>query len=160
MRLCFLSGGTGTPKLLRGYTKLDPFFSVIVNVADDLWISGNKVCPDIDSVIYAIADVIDDSKWWGLRGDTFRTYDMLKTLGFNEMLKIGDLDRAVHIARSELLRKGYTLTQATRIVKNAFNIKAEILPACEENVQTYIKTSEGMMHFQEFWVLKKGKLDV
>ncbi|RUM34959.1 MAG: 2-phospho-L-lactate transferase, partial [Archaeoglobus sp.] len=67
---------------------------------------------------------------------------------------------AVHIARSELLRKGYTLTQATRIVKNAFNIKAEILPACEENVQTYIKTSDGMMHFQEFWVLKKGKLDV
>jgi len=158
--LCFLSGGTGTPKLLRGYSVLNPCFSAIVNVAEDIWISGNKLCPDIDSVIYAIADVIDDEKWWGVKGDTFITHERLKALGFDEGLKIGDIDRATHIARSELLRKGYTLTQATRIVKNSFHIKAEILPVCEEEVKTYIKTPEGWMHFQEFWVLRRGNPEV
>jgi len=158
--LCFLSGGTGTPKLLRGYSKLNPHFSVVVNVAEDVWISGNKLCPDIDSVMYAVADVIDDEKWWGVRGDTFKTHERLKALGFDEGLMIGDLDRATHIARSELLRKGYTLTQATRLVKNSFRIKAEILPVCEEEVETYVKTPEGWMHFQEFWVLRRGKPEV
>jgi len=161
-RLCFLSGGTGTPKLLRGYSTLSDNFSVIVNVAEDVWVSGNKVCPDIDSVIYAIADVIDDTKWWGVRGDTFRTYERLKEIGFDEGMMIGDIDRATHIARSEMLRRGITLTEATRRLARAVGVKegVEVLPACEEEVSTYIKTPEGWLHFQEFWVARRGEPEV
>ncbi len=160
LRLCFLSGGTGTPKLLRGYSKLTDDFSVIVNVAEDIWISGNKLCPDIDSVIYAIADIIDDSRWWGIRGDTYTTHERLRELGFDEKLMIGDMDRATHIARSEMLRKGMSLTESTRRLAVVMGVRAEVLPVCEEDISTYIKTPEGWMHFQEFWVERRGEPDV
>jgi len=154
-----LSGGTGTPKLLQGLKEVFDL-SVIVNTAEDVWISGNKVCPDIDSVIYSLAGVIDDEKWWGVKGDTFETHEKLKELGFEEELMIGDSDRAVHILRSELLRKGYTLTEATAKLKNKFGIAEEILPMCEEDVLSIIVTPEGEMHFQEFWVKYKGQPEV
>ncbi|RLI86046.1 MAG: 2-phospho-L-lactate transferase [Archaeoglobales archaeon] len=154
-----LSGGTGTPKLLIGLKDLEDF-AVIVNTAEDIWISGNKVCPDIDSVIYALADVIDENKWWGLRGDSFRTHEMILKLGGDEFMAIGDLDRAVHIFRSELLRRGYTLTEATRKLRISFGVEQEVLPMCEEEVSTMILTSRGEMHFQEFWIKFKGLPEV
>ncbi len=158
--ITILSGGTGTPKLLRGLKEIVDDFAVIVNTAEDIWISGNKLCPDIDSVIYALADVINEERWWGIRGDTFRTHEQLKRLGWNEFMMIGDLDRATHIFRSELLRRGHTLTEATRMLKNAFGIKAEVLPMCEEEVATIVVTPQGEMHFQEFWVKRRGEPDV
>ena len=160
MKIVVLSGGTGTPKLLQGLKELVDDLTVIVNTAEDIWISGNKLCPDIDSVLYALAGIIDDVKWWGIKGDTFKTHEQLKKLGFDEFMMIGDLDRATHIFRSELLRQGYTLTEATRKLKNAFGVKAEVLPMCEEEVATIIVTPQGEMHFQEFWVKHKGKPDV
>ena len=157
--IAVLSGGTGTPKLLTGLKEVADF-TVIVNTAEDIWISGNKVCPDIDSVIYALAGIIDDEKWWGIKGDSFRTHEMILKLGGDEFMAIGDLDRAVHIFRSELLRKGYSLTEATRRLKNAFGIKQEVLPMCEEEVATTIVTPEGELHFQEFWIKHKGEPEV
>ncbi|WP_457550563.1 2-phospho-L-lactate transferase [Archaeoglobus sp.] len=159
MKIVVLSGGTGTPKLLQGLKDLADL-TVIVNTAEDIWISGNKICPDIDSVIYALAEIIDEERWWGIRGDSFRTHEQLKRLGFDEFMMIGDLDRATHIFRSELLRQGYTLTEATKKLKNAFGVKAEVLPMCEEDVATIIVTPQGEMHFQEFWVKRKGEPEV
>ena len=150
-----LSGGTGTPKLLVGLKEVAEF-SVVVNTAEDIWISGNKICPDIDSVIYALAEVIDEEKWWGIRGDSFRTHEALKKLGVDEFMAIGDLDRATHILRSELLRKGLSLVHATKEVAKAYGVKQEIYPMCNEEVATIIVTAEGEMHFQDFWVRKKG----
>ncbi len=157
--IAVLSGGTGTPKLLRSLKDFVDF-AVIVNTADDIWISGNKVCPDIDSVLYTLAGMIDDERWWGVKGDTFKTHEMLLKLGCDEFMAIGDLDRAVHIFRSELLRKGYTLTEATRALRRALSVKQEVLPMCNEDVETRIVTSEGDIHFQEFWVKRKGEPDV
>ncbi len=154
-----LSGGTGTPKLLMGLKEVADF-CVIVNTAEDVWISGNKVCPDIDSVIYALAELIDEEKWWGIRNDTFETHKWLKSLGFDEILMIGDRDRATHIFRSELLRSGKTLTEATKIIARAYGVKQNVYPMCEEEVATVIVTPNGEMHFQEFWVKHKGEPDV
>jgi len=157
--LCVLSGGTGTPKLLQGIKEIFDY-SVIVNTAEDVWISGNKICPDIDSVIYSLTGIIDDEKWWGIKGDTFSTHEMLKKIGFEEELMIGDSDRAIHIFRSELLRNGYTLTEAISELKNRLGIKEEILPMCDEDVSSIIVTDEGEMHFQEFWVKRKAEPEV
>ena len=155
-----LSGGTGTPKLLAGMKDVYQEFSVVVNTAEDLWISGNKICPDIDSVIYALAGVIDEKKWWGIKDDTFITHLELKKLGFDEFMMIGDRDRATHIMRSELLRRGFTLKQATDKLRESFGVKQEIFPMSEEEVSTYILTDKGWMHFQFFWVKEKGEPEV
>ncbi|WP_245604019.1 2-phospho-L-lactate transferase [Geoglobus ahangari] len=157
MMLAVLSGGTGTPKLLTGMKEVNPDFAVIVNTAEDVWVSGNKICPDIDSVIYALAGVIDESKWWGVRGDTFVTHQRLKELGLDEGMMIGDLDRATHILRSEVLRSGGSLKEATDALRRAYGVEQPVLPMCEEEVSTHIVTSEGEMHFQEFWVVRKGE---
>ena len=154
-----LSGGTGTPKLLQGLKEVADFW-VVVNPAEDVWVSENKICPDIDSVIYALAEVIDDEKWWGIKGDTFYTHQRLKTLGFDEGMMIGDLDRATHILRSEVLRAGKSLCDATKTVANAYGVKQEIFPMCEEEISTIVVTDEGEMHFQEFWVVRKGEPEV
>lgn len=154
-----LSGGTGTPKLLQGLKELTDFW-VVVNTAEDVWISGNKICPDIDSVLYALAEVIDENKWWGVRGDTFVTHERLKVLGMDEGMRVGDIDRATHILRSEILRRGGSLVEATRALTRAFGIKQEIFPMCEEEVATTIVTDEGEMHFQDFWVRRRGEPEV
>lgn len=154
-----LSGGTGTPKLLMGLKDLADF-SVVVNTAEDVWISGNKICPDIDSVIYALAGIIDDARWWGIKGDSFRTHEKLKELGYDEMMAVGDLDRATHILRSEILRKGGSLVEATKVVAEVYGVKHSIYPMCNEEVATTVVTPEGDMHFQEFWVKRKGAPEV
>ena len=155
-----LSGGTGTPKLLWGLKEVIEDLFVVVNTAEDVWVSGNKICPDIDSVIYALSETIDTGKWWGVRNDTFTTHERLKALGFDEGMMIGDLDRATHILRSKLLRDGKSLLEATRILKESFGIKQEVYPMCNEEVATLIQTDKGLMHFQEFWVGGKGRPEV
>ncbi|ADC65124.1 LPPG domain protein containing protein [Ferroglobus placidus DSM 10642] len=157
--LAVLSGGTGTPKLLTGLKEVADF-SVVVNTAEDIWVSGNKVCPDIDSVIYALAEIIDEDKWWGVKNDSFVTHNFLKKLGFDEMLMIGDIDRATHIFRSELLRKGYSLTEATLKLAEAYGVKNKVLPMCEEEVETRIVCDAGDLHFQEFWIKHRGEPEV
>ena len=154
-----LSGGTGTPKLLTGLKEVADF-SVIVNTAEDIWISGNKICPDIDSVIYALAELVDEDRWWGIKGDSFKTNEALKKLGVDEFMAIGDLDRATHIFRSELLRKGFSLVYATRELAKAYGVKQEVYPMCNEEVATIVVTPDGELHFQDFWVRKKGNPEV
>jgi LPPG:FO 2-phospho-L-lactate transferase len=155
--IAILSGGTGTPKLLWGFKEVSDDFFVVVNTAEDVWVSGNKICPDIDSVIYALSDTIDTEKWWGAREDSFVTHERLKSLGFDEGMMIGDIDRATHILRSHLIRKGKDLLEATRILKSRFGVKQEIFPMCNEEVSTLIETESGTMHFQEFWVGRRGE---
>ncbi|HIH37198.1 MAG TPA: 2-phospho-L-lactate transferase [Methanocellales archaeon] len=160
--MIILSGGTGTPKLLSGLKRIIPeeSIAVIVNTAEDMWVSGNLVCPDIDTVLYTFADLIDEDKWWGIKGDTFYTHEFLKKLGFHELMRLGDQDRAVHILRSELLRDGFTLTQSIDELRCSFRIDARILPMSDDPLATMIITPEGEMHFQDFWIKRQGKPNV
>ncbi len=157
-----LSGGTGTPKLLQGLRKLipDEEITVIVNTAEDIMISGNHISPDVDTVLYLFSGQLDDAKWWGVRNDTFHTHNALKKMGINEKLMIGDTDRATHILRSELMRKGACLTEATSQLSTSFRIRARVLPMCDEKVDTMIITPQGEMHFQDFWIGAHGEPDV
>ncbi|NYT01455.1 MAG: 2-phospho-L-lactate transferase [Methanosarcinales archaeon] len=154
-----LSGGTGTPKLLQGLTEiLDPDgLTVVVNTAEDRWVSGNLVCPDVDSVLYTLAGLIDQSRWWGVRGDTFRTHEQLERMGHREVMALGDLDRAVHIMRSDLLHSGLSLTEATERVAKALQVKPRVMPMSDDPVATIIATPEGEMHFQDYWIGQKGE---
>jgi LPPG:FO 2-phospho-L-lactate transferase len=157
-----LSGGTGTPKLLRGLKEILPpeELSVVVNTAEDLWISGNYVSPDVDSVLYTLADLIDEKRWWGIKGDKTLTHDFLIVLGVDESLTLGDKDRAVHIFRSNLLRRGVSLSLATEALAGALGVTQKVVPMTDDPVSTNIITEQGIMHFQEFWVGRRGRPEV
>ena len=160
--MIIFSGGTGTPKLLNGLKRVYPEedIKVVVNTAEDLFVSGNLVCPDVDSVLYTLSGLIDDEKWWGVKDDTFRTHTTLGLIGHDEVMMLGDRDRATHIARSELIRQDKTLTEATAAVAFGLGIKAKVLPMSDEHVSTIIKTPDEDMHFQRFWVEQKGEPEV
>jgi LPPG:FO 2-phospho-L-lactate transferase len=134
--------------------------TVVANTADDLRISGNLVSPDLDTVLYTLAGMIDQKKWWGIENDSFSTHDFLSSLGHQELLALGDLDRAIHIFRSDLLREGLTLSQATERLCRALKIEEKILPMSDDPASTMIATPEGEMHLQEFWVGRGGRPDV
>jgi len=157
-----LSGGTGTPKLLRGFRRIipDEEITVIVNTAEDIIVSSSLVSPDVDTILYLFSGALDFSKWWGIKNDTFHTNNALKKLGINEKLMLGDADRATCIFRQELIQKGLCLTEATLSLSCALGIKAKILPMCNEKVDTMIKTPEGVLHFQDFWVGARGTPEV
>ena len=157
--LSILSGGTGTPKLLRGFKDSEDI-SVIVNTAEDVWVSGSKVTPDVDSVMYTIAGIIDDQKWWGIKGDTFNTFKALEDMGFFEEIMLGDRDRATCIYRTDMLSSGSTLTAAIKDLCGVFKIRTNVLPMSENDIASVITTNLGDMHFQDFWVTMHGEPDV
>jgi LPPG:FO 2-phospho-L-lactate transferase len=189
----FLSGGTGTPKLLVG---ADEVFApgettVVANTGDDVEIGGFLVCPDLDTVLYLGGGVLDRETWWGITDDTASTHEELRRLadgadleagprfldadaqtsgrriarwrrfsGVAEFMHIGDRDRAVHITRTSLLDEGYTLTEATRRLADAFDLERTLLPMSDDPVASLVQTPGGTMHFQEFWVAHNGEPDV
>ncbi len=157
-----LSGGTGTPKLLMGLKELlrPEELSVVVNTAEDLWISGNYITPDVDSVLYTLADIIDEKRMWGIKGDKTLTHDFLIAMGIEEKLQVGDKDRAVHIFRSELLRRGVKLSHASQALAESLGVKQRVVPMTDDIVSTVVSTPEGVMHFQEFWVGRQGLPEV
>jgi LPPG:FO 2-phospho-L-lactate transferase len=160
--ITFLSGGTGTPKLLRGMQKvMDRHeISVIVNTAEDIWISGNHISPDVDTVMYLFAGILNTDTWWGVRNDTFTTHEEITRLGIDEFIAIGDKDRAVQIARGEMMRNGMRLTNVTKILCERLGVRENVLPMTDTEVTTQVKTDLGYIHFQEYWVRAKGKIEI
>lgn len=160
--ITFLSGGTGTPKLLRGMLELldEQEIAVVVNTAEDMWLSGNHLSPDIDTVMYLFAGILDTGRWWGIRDDTYITHDLLARLGIEEFIAVGDRDRAVHVARGEMLRSGMRLTEATAALCEKLDVRATVLPMTDSTVTTYVKTRRGEMHFQEYWVKHRGDVAI
>jgi len=160
--LIVLSGGTGTPKLLVGLKEVlnPPDLTVVANTADDLWISGNLVSPDLDTVVYTLAGLVDRSRWWGIENDSFRTSEFLKSLGHEEVLTLGDMDRAVHIFRSDLMRSGVGLSKATEELCRSLGVRERVVPMTDDPVSTMISTPQGEMDLQTYWVKKKGRLSV
>jgi LPPG:FO 2-phospho-L-lactate transferase len=156
--ITFLSGGTGTPKLLRGVRSLlpDKEITVVVNTAEDLWISGNHLSPDLDTVMYLFAGLADITTWWGITGDSFTTHNALTAWGGEEPLRIGDRDRAVHILRGEMIRRGIRLTDAAGLLARRLGVEATLLPMADTPVATLVDTDLGLLHFQDYWVKHRG----
>jgi len=140
----FLSGGTGTPKLIQGANEVlnQDEISVIVNVAENLWLSHGYLAPDVDTVVYALAGIVNGEVWHGIKGDTFYAHESLKKLNAGEFLKIGDKDRAVHIWRGELLKQGLTLEEITKKQCEFFGVSSNVIPATNDKIETIITINE------------------
>ena len=159
--ITILSGGTGTPKLLQGIIGLiDPSnITVVVNTLENSYFSGVYVAADLDSVMYTLAGIINEKTWYGVKDDTFITHETLKDIGCEELLKIGDQDRAVKIQKTLLMEK-FTLTEAVDIQRRKLGIKSKIIPMSDQNPHIDIITSEGSLEFHEFLIKRQSEPDV
>lgn len=157
--LVLLSGGTGGPKLLQGLMRVMDASDivVVVNTAEDSWLSHGFISPDVDTVVYTLADLVDDGVWHGRRDDTFYCHEELVRLGSDEFLRIGDKDRALHIWRGERLKQGSKLSEVTQVHCNKLGVGSRVLPMTDDPVTTNIKTSEGEMGLHEYWVKHRGE---
>ncbi len=153
-----LSGGTGTPKLLQGMVKVtNPRdITVIVNTVENDYFSGVYVAPDVDTVIYTLAGMINEDTWYGVKDDSFITHERLKEIGCPETLRIGDRDRALKIQKT-ILMENKSLSQAIDIQRKELGIKSRIIPMSDQKSHITIDTDKGEMEFHEFLVENQGK---
>jgi LPPG:FO 2-phospho-L-lactate transferase len=153
-----LAGGVGASKLLVGlYDVIDPqTLTVIVNTGDDITLHGLRISPDLDIVTYTLAGVVDESKGWGYRGETFHALKRLAAFGRPNWFNLGDTDLATHIHRTALLAEGKSLTDVAESIRTALGVKARVLPMSNEPVPTIIETDEGSLHFQEYLVKRRA----
>lgn len=157
MKIVALAGGTGAAKFLRGLCQVaEPAdVTVIGNTGDDLEMWGLAVSPDLDTVMYTLAASVDEGKGWGLRDDTFQCRDAMARLGAPTFFALGDRDLATHLVRTSELRAGATLAQVTARLCMRLGVKSRILPMSDDRVRTRVKTPNGWLDFQEFFVRER-----
>ncbi len=158
-----LCGGTGGARLARGLADVvgPQRLAAIANTGDDIEIYGAYVSPDPDLVSFWLADVIDE-RGWGLRDDSFAVMDALRELGVDVWFNLGDRDLAWCLRRAELLAQGVTPTDALARLNSSIDVRARVLPMCDEPVRTWISTREaGWSEFQRFMIAARaqGTLD-
>jgi len=166
-----LSGGVGGATFLRGLlhgvrrgllpgVDADAEVTVVANTADDLWIHGLKVCPDLDTVMYTLGDGIDVERGWGRRGETWHAKDELAAYGVEPTwFGLGDRDLATHLVRTQMLDAGYPLSEVTVALCRRWQPGVRLLPMSDDRVETHIAIADAdapsgrrVVHFQEYWV--------
>jgi LPPG:FO 2-phospho-L-lactate transferase len=163
MKVTALAGGVGGAKLIKGLFKILPDcnLSVIVNTGDDFEHYGLKICPDIDSIVYSVTDLVEPKLGFGRDNETFNCFNALLEFDENPWFRLGDKDLALHLKRTSLIRSGKSLTDATAIICGTMGISIKILPMTDDCVFTTIETKEyGELTFQEYFVKHKYEPEI
>jgi len=148
-----LAGGVGGAKLAEGLQAVvGERLTVVVNTADDVERHGVLVMPDHDTVMYTLADRENQAEGWGLRDETWQVLAALERLGEETWFRLGDGDIAVHLARHARLRRGMPLTEACRELQQLLGVHARILPMTDAPVRTRVRTDDGWLDFQDYFV--------
>lgn len=157
MKITALAGGIGASKLLLGLASVMPpeDITIIANTGDDIELFGLRICPDIDTVTYSLAGVINEQTGWGLKDDTFECLRWLERYGEASWFNLGDRDLATHIFRTTELRKERSLTEVTDQIRKSLGVRSIILPMTNSYTPTRIVTEAGEMHFQEYFVRRR-----
>lgn len=160
MNVAVLSGGVGGARFLRGLVAVvDPGnVSIIGNVADDIEVLGLRVSPDLDSILYMLAGLSDEERGWGRAGETWQALETVAQLGGEAWFRLGDRDIGLHLVRTELLRSGSSLSEATERIARALGAEPKLLPATNEPVRTFVETPAGTFPFQT-WFVARGHRD-
>ncbi|KAF6247863.1 MAG: 2-phospho-L-lactate transferase [Nitrosopumilus sp.] len=152
-----LAGGTGSVKLVRGLVAQESKVNVISNVGDNYWLYGLYVCPDIDTIVYGLADLLDQERGWGMKKDTFNFLRQMEVFGEETWFRVGDRDAATHLIRTNMLKNGKNLSDITKWMCEKFAVSANIIPVTDNSIETRITTDKGELHLQEYWVKHRGK---
>ena len=157
MTVLALTGGVGGAKLALGLAHvLSPEEVVfLVNTGDDFEHFDMHIAPDVDTLIYTLADRANRETGWGRENETWSFESSMKQLGGDTWFRLGDKDLATHVYRSSLLSKGATLTEATREIARSLGVDHEVLPMSDDPVRTVVSTSEGVLAFQEYFVRRQ-----
>jgi LPPG:FO 2-phospho-L-lactate transferase len=184
-RLTVLSGGMGGARFLQGLlhgiaqgrlpgVRPDAEVTVVANTADDLWVHGLKVCPDLDTVMYTLGDGIDPERGWGRRDETWSVKAELAAYAVEPTwFGLGDRDIATHLVRTQMLDAGYPLSAVTealcrRWLSPVLGDSVRLLPMTDDRVETHIAVAEPdldvapsgrrVVHFQEYWVKLRAEV--
>jgi LPPG:FO 2-phospho-L-lactate transferase len=152
-----LAGGVGGGKFARGLADVvaPDRLGVAVNTADDFVHLGLHVCPDIDSVLYAMAGVNDLERGWGLAGETWSFMDALRRLGGESWFQLGDKDLATHVLRTQALASGRSLAEVTAQLAERLGLRHAVFPMTDSPVRTNVDTNEGVLPFQDYFVRRQ-----
>ena len=161
-KVVVLAGGFGGARMADGFALLndDARLSVVVNTGDDLEVHGLHVSPDLDTVMYTLAGLANDDTGWGVRDETWSAAWMLGRYGEQTWFRLGDRDLATHVVRTARLRSGDRLTDVTADLARALEVGAEILPMTDDRARTQIRTKDGWLDFQDYFVRRHHADDV
>jgi LPPG:FO 2-phospho-L-lactate transferase len=156
VKVVVLSGGVGGARFLRGVVDAVDAAEVtaIVNVGDDLEVLGLSVSPDLDSVVYALADLADEERGWGRADETWNALVTVEALGGEAWFRLGDRDLGLHLVRTQALREGVPLSTITQRLAAALGLEPTILPATDQPLRTWLDTPNGSFDFQHWFVAR------
>ncbi len=150
-----LCGGVGAARFLSGLLDVVPAENItaIVNVADDVVLHGLHISPDIDTIVYTLADAVSSTRGWGLEGETWQAMAMVSRYGGADWFNLGDSDLGTHLYRTGRLQEGASLAQVTAEIADAWNLRLSLLPVTNDRIETRVTTvDEGEIGFQEYFV--------
>ena len=156
VNIVLLAGGVGGARLAEGFINLPNInLSVICNVGDDEEFHGLHVSPDIDTMIYTLSNNINRTQGWGVKNDEYRALAILEQLGNDVWMSLGDSDFGLHIYRSQRLKLGHSLSDITYDIAKAFKVPASIILPTNNLVPTMVRTDEGWISFQQYFVKRR-----
>ena len=177
MKVTVLVGGVGGARFLLGVQHLlglgqfgtddtdDHEVTAVVNVGDDAWMFGVRICPDLDTCMYTLGGGIDPERGWGHKNETWHAKEELAAYGVQpDWFGLGDRDLATHLVRSQMLRAGYPLSAVTEALCNRWSPGARLLPASDDRSETHVVITDPddgekrAIHFQEWWVRHRAKV--
>ena len=152
-----LTGGVGGAKLAVGLAQILPPGQVafLVNTGDDFVHYGLHVSPDLDTLMYALSGESNPETGWGRREESWRCIETLRALGGESWFNLGDRDLAVHLSRTERLRRGAKLSDVTRELNAALGTQHAVWPMTDEPMPTVVHTAEGPLAFQHYFVRER-----
>ena len=172
-----LSGGMGGARFLQGLlhgvrtgslpgVAADAEVTVVANTADDIWVHGLKVCPDLDTVMYTLGDGIDPERGWGRRDETWSVKTELAAYGVEPTwFGLGDRDVATHLVRTQMLEAGYPLSAVTEALCKRWQPGVRLLPMTDDRVETHVAVADEespsgrrVVHFQEYWIKLRAQV--
>jgi LPPG:FO 2-phospho-L-lactate transferase len=171
-RVVVLSGGTGGARFVSGLlhhhavTGERAEVTVVANTADDIWLHGLKVCPDLDTLMYTLGDGIDAERGWGRKDETWSVKEELEAYGVEPTwFGLGDRDLATHIVRTEMLEAGFPLSAVTAALCDRWRPRVILLPMTDDRVETHVAIDDPeapsgrrAVHFQEYWVRLRAEV--
>ncbi len=167
-RVVALSGGVGGARLVHGLDRAlrtlatsasagQAALTTAVTTGDDFEHWGLSISPDLDTVMYTLADLAHVERGWGLADESFAALSMMKRYGAEDWFALGDRDIATHVLRTSALRRGQSLTSITAQLKHALGVQSSILPMCDAPFRTTIETTtHGVLSFQDWLVRERG----
>lgn len=157
MNLVAFAGGVGGAKLAHGLAQVLPAnrLTIIVNTGDDFVHLGLHISPDVDTVLYTLADLANPVTGWGRHDETWRVLEQVALLGGPTWFNLGDRDLGLHLTRTHLLHRGHSLTAVTTRLAQALGVEPHVLPMSDDPVRTYLMTTEGELAFQDYFVRRR-----